>query len=181
MAPALLSPLPAPAEERSYFVIPAVGTSKNDGVDVGVIVPYVLADDEQRVTKIIAPMFIHNEFVGSRAAINVFEYPTRGEEYRLIASYTERTERKFLYSYRNLFLPGGRFSLEATVGFFKNGTARLFGIGGQTSPAHGSNYTHPHLRSHITTRPYGRSSSRWFRPERLRTGKIQPGRVPSPP
>src|SRR3989449_3487929 len=94
MAPALLSPLPAPAEERSYFVIPAVGTSKNDGVDVGVIVPYVLADDEQRVTKIIAPMFIHNEFVGSRAAINVFEYPTRGEEYRLIASYTERTERK---------------------------------------------------------------------------------------
>src|SRR5438105_15849577 len=115
MAPALLSPLPAPAEERSYFVIPAVGTSKNDGVDVGGIVPYVLADDEQRVTKIIPPMFIHNEFVGSRGAIHVFVYPTREEEYRLIASYTDRTERKFLYSYPKLFLPGGRFRLAANV------------------------------------------------------------------
>src|SRR5947199_10585543 len=101
MAPALLSPLPAPAEERSYFVIPAVGTSKNDGVDVGVIVPYVLADDEQRVTKIVAPMFIHNEFVGSGAAFNVFEYPTRGGEYRLIASDTERAEREFRHGYRH--------------------------------------------------------------------------------
>src|SRR5206468_526516 len=104
----------ASGDWRVYdVVVEGTGLVQNDGVDVGVIVPYVLADDEQRVTKIIAPMFIHNEFVGSRAAINVFEYPTRGEEYRLIASYTERTERKFLYSYRNLFLPGGRFSLEA--------------------------------------------------------------------
>src|SRR5438552_16189221 len=106
MAPALLSPLPAPAEERSYFVIPAVGTSKNDGEDVGVIVPYVLADDEQRVTKIIAPMFIHNELVRSRPAINVFEYQNRGEKDKFIASYQERTERKFMYCYRHLCLSG---------------------------------------------------------------------------
>src|SRR5438270_13491228 len=115
MAPALLSPFPAPAEERSYFVIPAVATSKNDGVDVGVIVPYVVADDEQRVTQIIAPMFVHNEFVGSRAVINIYQYPTRGAEYKLIESYTEKNERKVLYSYRNLFLLGGRSSPESTV------------------------------------------------------------------
>jgi len=181
MAPALLSPLPAPAEERSYFVIPAVGTSKNDGVDVGVIVPYVLADDEQRVTKIIAPMFIHNEFVGSRGAINVFVYPTRGEEYRLIASYTEKTERKFLYSYRNLFLPGGRFSLEANVGFFKNGTARFFGIGNQTSPAQETNYTDRELLGHMTTGFYVGLSQRVLWTERLRNVEIQPGVVPDIP
>src|SRR2546428_2684854 len=174
MAPALLSPLPAPAEERSYFVIPAVGTSKNDGVDVGVIVPYVLADDEQRVTKIIAPMFIHNEFVGSRAAINVFEYPTRGEEYRLIASYTEKTERKFLYSYRNLFLPGGRFSLEATVGFFKNGTARFFGIGGPTSPAQEAHQTDPEPLGPITTGVYVGPSHRVPSAARPPDAQIQP-------
>src|SRR3989442_2048623 len=141
MAAVLLSLSPAPAEERSYFVIPAVATSKNDGVDVGVIVPYVFADDEQRVTQIIAPMFIHNEFVGARAVVNIYQYPTRGEEYKLIASYTEKTERKFIYDYRNLFLPGGRFSLETSVGFFKNGTARFFGIGNQTSETHETNYT----------------------------------------
>src|SRR3989442_8885637 len=126
-------------------------------------------------------MFIHNEFVGSRAAINVFEYPTRGEEYRLIASYTERTERKFLFSFRNLFLPGGRFSLEATVGFFKNGTARFFGIGGQTSPAQETNYTDRELLGHITTGLYVGPSQRVLWTERLRNVEIQPGVVPDLP
>jgi outer membrane protein assembly factor BamA len=147
-------------------------------VDVGVIVPYVIADDEQRVTKIIAPLFIHNEFAGFRGAINVFEYPTRGEEYRLLASYTEKTERKFLYSYRNLFLPGGRFSLEANVGFFKNGTARFFGIGSQTSQAQETNYTDRELLGHITAGIYVGPGQRVLWTERLRNVEIQPGIVP---
>jgi len=181
MAPALLSLSPASAEERSYFVIPAVATSKNDGVDVGVIVPYIFADEEQRVTQIIAPMFIHNEFVGARATINIYQYPTRGQEYKLIASYTEKTERKFLYSYRNLFLPGGRFSLETNVGFFKNATARFFGIGSQTSPAQETNYTDRELLGHITTGFYVGPAQRVLWTERIRNVEIQPGVVPDLP
>ncbi len=181
MAPALLSPFPTHAEERSYFVIPAVGTSKNDGVDVGVIVPYVFTDDEQRVTRIIAPMFIHNEFVGSRAAINIFKYPTRGEEYRLIASYTEKIERKFLYDYRNLFLEGGRLSLEMNAGFFKNATARFFGLGNQTTPAQETNYTDRELLGHITAGLYVGPGQRVLWTERLRNVEIQPGAVPDLP
>ena len=181
MAPVLLSPFPAFAEERSYFVIPAVGTSKNDGVDVGVIVPYVFADDEQRVFQIVAPMYIHNEFAGSRGAINIYGYPTRGEEYRLIASYTEKTERKFLYSYRNLFLQGGRFSLETNVGFFKNGTARFFGIGNQTSSAQETNYTDRELLGHITAGIYVGPGQRVLWTERLRNVEIQTGVVPDLP
>src|SRR5437899_8501109 len=181
MAAGRLSPPPASGEERSYFVIPAVATSKNDGVDVGVIVPYVFADDEQRVTQIIAPMFIHNEFVGSRAVINIYQYPTRGEEYKLIASYTEKTERKFLYSYRNLFLLGGRFSLETNVGFFKNGTARFFGIGSETAPAQETNYTDRELLGPTTTGFHVGPAQRVLWTERIRNVEIQPGVVPDLP
>ena len=85
LAVLLLVPVPSQAKEETYFVIPAVATSKNDGVDVGVIVPYLFADDEGRITRIIAPMYIHNEFLGSRLTLNLFEYPERGEEFRLIA------------------------------------------------------------------------------------------------
>jgi outer membrane protein assembly factor BamA len=162
-------------------VIPAVATSKNDGVDVGVIVPYIFADDQQRITQIIAPMVVHNEFLGARATINIYQYPTRGEEYKLIASYTEKTERKFLYSYRNLFLPGGRFSLETNVGFFKNGTARFFGIGSQTSEDRETNYTDRELLGHITTGLYVGPSQRVLWTERLRNVEIQPGAVPEEP
>lgn len=178
----LLVPLTeALAEERSYFVIPAVAASKNDGVDVGVIVPYIFADGEGRITKIVAPMYIHNEFVGSRGTINLFRYPTRGEEYKLIASYTEKIERKFLFDYRNLFLSGGRYSLEANVGFFKNATARFFGIGPQTSEAQETNYTDRELLGHITAGLYVGPGRRVLFTERLRNVEVQVGAVPDIP
>jgi len=165
----------AAAEERSYFVIPAVATAKNDGTDVGVIVPYIFADDEGRVTKIIAPMYIHNEFLGSRATINLFQYPGRGEQIKLIASVTEKTERKFLLDARNLFLDGGRYSLEGNVGFFKNGTARFFGIGNQTTQNRETNYTDRELLGFITGGIYVGPGRRVTWTERLRNVDVQPG------
>jgi outer membrane protein assembly factor BamA len=165
----------AGAEERSYFVIPAVATSKNDGVDVGFIVPYLFADDEGRVTKIIAPMYIHNEFLGSRATLNLFRYPVRGEQIKLIASVTEKTERKFQLDYQNLFLNGGRYSLEGNVGFFKNGTARFFGLGNQTRESQETNYTDRELLGFITGGIYVGPGRRVTWTERLRNVEVQDG------
>ena len=163
------------AEERSYFVIPAVATSKNDGTDVGVIVPYIFADDEGRIAKIIAPMYIHNEFLGSRATINLFRYPARGEQIKLIASITEKTERKFQIDAQKLFLDGGRYSLEGNVGFFKNGTARFFGIGNQTSQNQETNYTDRELLGFITGGLYVGPGRRVTWTERLRNVEVQGG------
>src|SRR6266571_1987680 len=70
---------------------------------------------------------------------------------------------------------------EATVGFFKNGTARFFGIGGQTSPAQETNYTDRELLGHITTGFYVGPSQRVLWTERLRNVEIQPGVVPDLP
>ncbi len=169
------------AEERSYFVIPAVATSKNDGTDVGVIVPYIFADDEGRVTQIVAPMYIHNEFVGSRATLNLFRYPARGEQIKLIASITEKTERKFQLDAQKLFLDGGRYSLEGNVGFFKNGTARFFGLGNQTRENQETNYTDRELLGFITGGLYVGPGRRVTWTERLRNVEIQVGAVPNIP
>ena len=169
------------AKEQTFFVIPAVATSKNDGVDVGVIVPYLFTDDEGRITQIVAPMYIHNEFLGSRATLNLFQYPMRGEEFRLIASVTEKTERKFIGEYKNLYLLGGRFSLEASAGFFKNATARFFGIGPQTSAAQETNYTDRELLGHITGGIYIGPGRRVTWTERLRNVELQVGAVPNIP
>lgn len=171
----------AAADERSYFVIPAVATSKNDGTDVGVIVPYIFADDEGRVTQIVAPMYIHNEFVGSRATINLFRYPARGEQIKLIASITEKTERRFQLDAQKLFLDGGRYSLEGNVGFFKNGTARFFGLGNQTRENQETNYTDRELLGFITGGIYVGPGRRVTWTERLRNVEIQVGAVPKIP
>jgi outer membrane protein assembly factor BamA len=177
----LLAPGPSHGKEETYFVIPAVATSKNDGVDIGVIVPYLFADDEGRITQIVAPMYIHNEFLGSRATLNLFKYPTRGEEFKLIASVTEKTERKFIGTYKNLYLGAGRFSLEAGAGFFKNATARFFGLGNQTAEDNETNYTDRELLGHITGGLYIGPSMRLTLTERLRNVDVKVGGVPNIP
>ena len=99
------------ASDWTYFLIPAVSNSKNDGSDVGLIAPFIFNDTDGRINKIIAPMYVHNEFLGSRETLNFFKYPQRGVEMTLLASYTEKIERKFVGNYRNLYLAQGRYNL----------------------------------------------------------------------
>ena len=67
-----------------YFPVPAVGTSKNDGNDVGLIVPILITDPDGELKYLVAPMVIHNSIVGRRGAINLFRYEPGGREIRFI-------------------------------------------------------------------------------------------------
>ena len=53
--------------ETSYFPIPAISSSKNDGRDIGLIVPILESDEEGNLKSLMAPMVIHNSFLGTRA------------------------------------------------------------------------------------------------------------------
>ncbi len=57
--------LPVQAD-TSYFPIPAISTSKNDGQDFGLIVPVLDSDEEGNLQSLFAPMVIHNSFLGVR-------------------------------------------------------------------------------------------------------------------
>jgi len=171
----------ADARDWGYFLIPLIATSKNDGVDTGLIAPFIFNDKDGRITQILAPMYIHNEFLGSRGVLNLFRYPQRGEEITLIASYTEKIERRFIGNYRNLYIRQGRYSLEAGAGFFKNATARFFGLGNAAPESNETNYTDRELYGFITGGVYVGPSTRVTWTERLRNVEIQPGGIPDLP
>lgn len=124
-----------------YFPIPAVSTSKNDGNDAGLIVPILKTDPDGELRYLAAPMLIHNSIVGMRGAINLFQYEPGGREIRLIASAAEKIERKVLFSYTDPAFSQGRYSLNFSATFFKNATARFFGLGQATSESAQTNYT----------------------------------------
>jgi outer membrane protein assembly factor BamA len=124
-----------------YFPIPAVSTSKNDGNDAGLIVPILKTDSDGELKYLAAPMLIHNSIVGMRGAINLFQYEPGGREIRLIASAAEKIERKVLFSYTDPAFSQGRYSLNFSATFFKNATARFFGLGEATSESAETNYT----------------------------------------
>src|SRR5688572_21017003 len=124
-----------------FIPVPAVSTSKNDGNDVGLIVPILKTDADGELKYLVAPMVVHNSIVGMRGSLNVFRYEPGGRETRFIGSYTEEIERRLTFSYTDPAFSQGRYSLSFGASFFKNATARFFGLGQTTSEGEETNYT----------------------------------------
>ena len=58
--------------EKSFFVVPAISTSKNDGRDFGLIVPVLDSDEEGNLRSVFAPMLVHNSFLGARGGSRLY-------------------------------------------------------------------------------------------------------------
>ena len=139
---ALCPVLPNEAQaEVKFFPIPAVSSSKNDGNDVGMIVPALITGPDGDLKYLVAPMVVYNSIVGTRGTVNLFRYEPGGKELRGIASWTERIERKFLLSYVDPGFSNGRYSIGFSAMHFKNATVRFFGLGPTTVEGNESNYT----------------------------------------
>ena len=124
-----------------YIPIPAVSTSKNDGNDIGLIVPILGTDADGELKYIVAPMIVHNSIVGTRGSLNLFRYEPGGREIRFIGAYTEQIERRLSFSYTDPAFSHGRYSLNFGASYFKNATPRFFGLGQATSESDQTNYT----------------------------------------
>src|SRR5690348_13607103 len=148
IGPVLLICVSRPAyADVSYFPIPSVSTSKNDGNDAGFIVPTLVTTPEGELRYVIAPMFVVNSIVGARGSLNLFRYEPGGREFRLIASYTEQIERKVVFSYTDPAFRNGRYALNFGGSFFKNATSRFYGIGQDTPLIDQTNYTAREIRA----------------------------------
>jgi len=126
---------------QSIFAVPAISTSKNDGQDFGLIVPVLESDDEGNLVSLMAPMVIHNSFLGVRGTMNYYKYWSAGRQMEFVGSYTEQIERKLRIRYRDPGFIQGLFFLDVAAEFFKNATKRFFGIGQTTPESNQSNYT----------------------------------------
>jgi outer membrane protein assembly factor BamA len=124
-----------------YFPVPVVSTSKNDGSEGGLIVPILFTDPDGDLRYVVAPMLINNSYLGARGTLNIFRYEPGGREIRFVASFTEEIERKVAFSYADPAFSQGRYSLNFGASFFKNATARFFGLGEATSESGETNYT----------------------------------------
>ncbi|WP_447977764.1 BamA/TamA family outer membrane protein [Candidatus Nitrospira bockiana] len=164
----------------SYFPIPSVSTSKNDGSDAGFIVPTLVTTPEGELRYVIAPMFVVNSIVGARGALNVFRYDTGGRELRFIGSFTEEIERKVLFSYTDPAFKNGRYALSVGASFFKNATVRFFGIGQNTPERNESNYTAREVRANWKFGVYLNEVTQVAIGQRYREVRVQPGATDLP-
>lgn len=133
--------------DTNIIPIPAISSSKNDGSNFGFIVPFLITGPEGDLEHLIAPLFVYNTIVGPLANINWFKYEPGGRELRFSASYAQKIERELTFSYTNPALSNGRYNLNFGASFFKNPTARFFGLGPSTNLSDQTNYTAPEIRA----------------------------------
>jgi outer membrane protein assembly factor BamA len=179
VASAILLPEHVGADVQ-YFPVPAVGSTKNDGNDVGLIVPILVTDPDGELKYIVAPMVIHNSIVGTRGAINLFRYEPGGREIRFIASYAERIERKVVFSYADPAFSQGRYSLNFGASYFKNATSRFFGLGETTLQSNETNYTAVEGRANWRFGVYANEVTQIAVGQRFRAVSLQKGATALP-
>ena len=158
-----------------YFPIPSVSTSKNDGNDVGLIVPVLITDPDGELKYVIAPMIIRNSIVGTRGVFNVFRYDQGGREIRFTGSFTEQIERRVMFSYSDPAFSQGRYSLNFGASFFKDATARFYGIGEATSESAQTNYTAREARANWRFGIYANEVTQIAVGQRFRDVRLQRG------
>ncbi|MEP6957522.1 MAG: BamA/TamA family outer membrane protein [Nitrospirota bacterium] len=162
------------------FPVPSVSTSKNDGNDVGLIVPILITDPDGELKYIVAPMVVRNSIVGTRGAINLFRYEPGGRQIQFIGSYTEEIERKVVFSYADPAFSQGRYSLNFGASFFKNATSRFFGIGQATSESEQTNYTAREGRANWRFGVYANEVTQISIGQRFRDVRLQKGATDLP-
>jgi outer membrane protein assembly factor BamA len=158
-----------------YFPIPAVSTSKNDGNDTGLIFPILFTDPDGELKYLLAPMIVRNSIVGTRGSFNVFRYEPGGREIRFTGSFTERIERKVVFSYTDPAFSQGRYSLNFGASFFKNATSRFFGLGQATTEIEQTNYTAREARANWRFGVYANEVTQIAVGQRFRQVSLQRG------
>ena len=163
--------------ETSYFPIPSVSTSKNDGNDAGLIVPVLITDPDGELRYIHAPMLIHNSYLGVRGTYNLFRYDPGGRLMKFQASLTENIERKLVFTYLDPAMSDGRYALSFGGAFFKNATSRFFGISQDTPESNQSNYTAREVRADWKFGVYLNEVTQLAISQRYREVRVQTGGV----
>jgi len=177
LAWAALGPAGPAFADTSYFPIPSVSTSKNDGRDAGLIVPFLVTDPDGELRYIHAPMVIDNQYLGVRGTYNLFKYDPGGRVTKFIGSYTEQIERKLFFSYIDPAFSDGRYSLSVSGTFFKNATSRFFGISMDTPESNESNYTAREVRANWKFGVYLNEVTQLAVSQRYREVRVQTGGV----
>lgn len=161
--------------DTQVIPVPSVSTTRNDGNDVGLIMPILVTDPDGELKYLMAPMLIRNSIVGTRGAFNFFQYEPGGRQIQFIGSYTEKIERKLVFSYTDPAFSNGRYFLQFGGSFFKNATSRFFGPGQDSLEVNETNYTAREIRANWRFGVYMNEVTQIALAQRVRDVQLQRG------
>jgi hypothetical protein len=128
-------------ETAPFIPIPEIAQDPNGGLTLGLIPAWVSTDENHNVSKIIAPDIIYNPNFGVGVHGRIYSYLSGDEQYSVVAGVKERVEREFDAEYQLGRLREGRWSINYSLVYDRDGTTRFYGVGNETRAGDQTNYT----------------------------------------
>lgn len=127
--------------QYTYIPLPAFTYNRNEKYWLGALMPVLKSNEKGDLTDIIAPQYLHNQYIGDTVSMNYFGYPSDTEQYSAVASYSTKIQRDIDLNYKNVAAGGGRYILAGQFTWFKNAFRRFFGLGNKAPESDETNYT----------------------------------------
>ncbi len=127
-----------------FLPVPLISVDPNSGTTVGLIPVWLRTDENNEITRIIAPDVLYNPYFGFGAHGRVYSYASTDEQYSLTAGVKERVEREADFEYQLGRLRNSRWSINTSLIFDRSGTPRFYGIGNNTRTSAQTDYTAEH-------------------------------------
>ena len=124
-----------------FIPVPVIGADPNSGTTLGILPTWVHTNDQDEISRIIAPDLIHNPNFGWGTDGRIFDYPSENEQWSILAGISQRIYRQLDAEYQTELLRKRLWSLNYSLIYDQNGTERFYGLGNGSRKASQANYT----------------------------------------
>jgi outer membrane protein assembly factor BamA len=124
-----------------FIPVPVIGVDPNSGATFGILPTFVHTNDNQEISRIIAPDFVRNPNFGYGVHGRIFDYPSENEQWSVVAGIQQRIEHLLDAEYQNELTRQQLWSVNASLILNRDGTPRFFGVGNNTRRSDETNYT----------------------------------------
>jgi hypothetical protein len=124
-----------------FIPVPLIGVDPNSATTVGVIPTWIHTNDQQQITRIVAPDLVYNPSFGPGAHYRLFDYPSQDVQWSVVAYLYQHVQRSVDYEFDSGRLRNGPWSITGSLVDTRDGTPRFYGIGNETPKIDETDYT----------------------------------------
>src|SRR6185369_255107 len=157
--------------------LPVIASSPNEGVTTGALTAFLVHNDRDEVTSLIAPQLNFNPNFGTTLSLYGVFYPSPLRTVEFNLSHSTRVNEDYEARIRDLTLLDGKLETNLFLYHFSDGSSRFFGLGPGTLESSETNFGG--VEDGFTyTGAYPMFGDVYFQlGERLRKARIKPGAV----
>jgi hypothetical protein len=177
-----MSALPRTAESKVAIIpLPAISTSRNEGVEVGNLTAILFTDDKGVVKYIMAPSITYNKTIGTNFVYRLLGFEGGGKNFEIVAGHSLDVDYEYILRYQDPKFLDGKYAYAFDVDYFRDSTYRFFGFTNESSEANETNYTDGEMREWFS---FGRNIGDYYKlavSERVRRVRVDLGKVEALP